>query len=286
MPEKISVKVFKVEGEVNTDDLSPAKYAWSRPDIPLHALSMGETRFPGGINTIKEFRDEGNGVAFVADVVGTGSSRKSATNSLLWHIGEDIPFVPNKRKGGIVIGSLIAPIFFNTVEDSGGLPIMCDVTKMKTGDIITINTRTETVTSETGEIIASFKFQPATIKDEYRAGGRLSLIIGRALTDKARKQLCMAEADFFTTLENPSPKEGQGYSLAQKIVGKACNVDGVLPGSACEPKMTTVGSQDTTGPMTADELKELACLEFHSDLFMQSFCHTAAYPKLTDVKMH
>jgi len=286
MPEKISVKVFKVEGEVNTDDLSPAKYAWSRPDIPLHALSMGETRFPDGKNKIKEFRDEGNGVAFVADVVGTGSSRKSATNSLLWHIGEDIPFVPNKRKGGIVIGSLIAPIFFNTVEDSGGLPIMCDVTEMKTGDIITINTRTETVTSETGETIASFKFQPATIKDEYRAGGRLSLIIGRALTDKARKELCMAEADFFTTLENPSPKEGQGYSLAQKIVGKACNVDGVLPGSACEPKMTTVGSQDTTGPMTADELKELACLEFHSDLFMQSFCHTAAYPKLTDVKMH
>ncbi|NQT79800.1 MAG: bifunctional aconitate hydratase 2/2-methylisocitrate dehydratase [Candidatus Aminicenantes bacterium] len=286
MPEKMSVKVFKVEGEVNTDDLSPAKYAWSRPDIPLHALSMGETRFPGGINKIKEFRDEGNGVAFVADVVGTGSSRKSATNSLLWHIGEDIPFVPNKRKGGIVIGSLIAPIFFNTVEDSGGLPIMCDVTKMKTGDIITINTRTETVTSETGETIASFKFQPATIKDEYRAGGRLSLIIGRALTDKARKELCMAEADFFNTLENPSPKEGQGYSLAQKIVGKACNVDGILPGSACEPKMTTVGSQDTTGPMTADELKELACLEFHSDLFMQSFCHTAAYPKLTDVKMH
>lgn len=286
MPEKMSVKVFKVEGEVNTDDLSPAKYAWSRPDIPLHALSMGETRFPGGINKIKEFRDEGNGVAFVADVVGTGSSRKSATNSLLWHIGEDIPFVPNKRKGGIVIGSLIAPIFFNTVEDSGGLPIMCDVTKMKTGDTITINTRTETITSETGETIASFKFQPATIKDEYRAGGRLSLIIGRALTDKARKELCMAEADFFTTLENPSPKEGQGYSLAQKIVGKACNVGGVLPGSACEPKMTTVGSQDTTGPMTADELKELACLEFHSDLFMQSFCHTAAYPKLTDVKMH
>ncbi|MGB2763923.1 MAG: bifunctional aconitate hydratase 2/2-methylisocitrate dehydratase [Candidatus Aminicenantaceae bacterium] len=286
MPEKMSVKVFKVEGEVNTDDLSPAKYAWSRPDIPLHALSMGETRFPGGINKIKEFRDEGNGVAFVADVVGTGSSRKSATNSLLWHIGEDIPFVPNKRKGGIVIGSMIAPIFFNTVEDSGGLPIKCDVTKMKTGDIITINTKTETVISETGETIASFKFQPATIKDEYRAGGRLSLIIGRALTDKARKELCMAEADFFTTLENPSPKEGQGYSLAQKIVGKACNVDGVLPGSACEPKMTTVGSQDTTGPMTADELKELACLEFQSDLFMQSFCHTAAYPKLTDVKMH
>ncbi|MGB2844233.1 MAG: bifunctional aconitate hydratase 2/2-methylisocitrate dehydratase [Candidatus Aminicenantaceae bacterium] len=286
MPEKMSVKVFKVEGEVNTDDLSPAKYAWSRPDIPLHALSMGETRFPGGINKIKEFRDEGNGVAFVADVVGTGSSRKSSTNSLLWHIGEDIPFVPNKRKGGIVIGSMIAPIFFNTVEDSGGLPIKCDVTKMKTGDIITINTKTETVISETGETIASFKFQPATIKDEYRAGGRLSLIIGRALTDKARKELCMAEADFFTTLENPSPKEGQGYSLAQKIVGKACNVDGVLPGSACEPKMTTVGSQDTTGPMTADELKELACLEFQSDLFMQSFCHTAAYPKLTDVKMH
>jgi len=286
VPGKISAKVLKVDGEVNTDDLSPAKYAWSRPDIPLHALSMGETRFPGGIETIREFRNEGQRVAFVADVVGTGSSRKSATNSLLWHIGEDILFVPNKRKEGVVIGSLIAPIFFNTVEDSGGLPIMCDVTKMKTGDVITIDTESGTITNEAGDTIASFEFQPASIKDEHRAGGRLNLIIGRSLTAKARKVLGLAEADFFTILDNPSAKEGQGYSLAQKIVGKACAVIGMLPGSACEPKMTTVGSQDTTGPMTADELKELACMEFQSDLFMQSFCHTAAYPKLEDVKMH
>lgn len=285
-PEKFSLKVFKVEEETNTDDLSPAKYAWSRSDIPLHALSMGETRFPGGIDTVKNFRDKGYQVVFVGDVVGTGSSRKSATNSLMWHIGEDIPYVPNKRRGGIVIGGLIAPIFFNTVEDSGGLPIMCDVTKMKIGENITINTRLGTITMESGETLASFEFQPATLKDEYRAGGRLLLIIGRSLTAKARKILGISEANFFTSLENPSPKEDQGYSQAQKIVGNAVNKNGVLPGSACEPKMTTVGSQDTTGTMTADELKELACMEFQSDLFMQSFCHTAAYPKLLDVRMH
>ncbi|MGD8536270.1 MAG: bifunctional aconitate hydratase 2/2-methylisocitrate dehydratase [Candidatus Aminicenantes bacterium] len=284
-PEKIPVKVFKVEGEVNTDDLSPAKYAWSRPDIPLHALSMGETRFPGGIETIKEFRDDAH-VAFVADVVGTGSSRKSATNSLLWHIGEDIPYVPNKRRGGVVLGSIIAPIFFNTVEDSGGLPLMCDVARINTGDTLTIDTESGSILSESGETIASFEFQPVTLKDEYRAGGRLFLIIGRSLTEKARKTLGMPEADFFTKLENPSAKKGQGYSLAQKVVGQACEMEGVLPGSAVEPKMTTVGSQDTTGPMTADELKELACMEFQSDMFMQSFCHTAAYPKLADVQMH
>ena len=286
MPERISVRVFKVEGEVNTDDLSPAKYAWSRPDIPLHALSMGETRFPGGIDAIYRFRDEGYRVAFAADVVGTGSSRKSATNSLLWHIGEEIPYVPNKRRGGIVLGGLIAPIFFNTVEDSGGLPIMCNVAKMQSGDLITIETDSGTVKNEAGEAIASFQFQPSTLKDEYRAGGRLALIIGRSLTTKARKALGMPEADFFSKIKNPVPREGQAYSLAQKIVGKACGTEGVLPGSAVEPKMTTVGSQDTTGPMTADELKELACMEFQSDLFMQSFCHTAAYPKSADVKMH
>ena len=285
-PEKLSLKVFKVDGEVNTDDLSPAKYAWNRPDIPFHALSMGETRFPGGIDTIRKFRNEGHRVAFVADVVGTGSSRKSATNSLLWHIGEDIPFVPNKRKEGVVIGSLIAPIFFNTVEDSGGLPLVCDVAKMKTGDILSIDTKSQTIANEAGEIIASFEFQPATIKDEYRAGGRLSLIIGRSLTAKARQALGKDEADFFTILERPTPEPGQGYSLAQKIVEKACGLEGILPGAACEAKMTTVGSQDTTGPMTADELKELACMEFQADLFMQSFCHTAAYPKPADVKMH
>ena len=284
-PEKLFVRVFKVEGEVNTDDLSPAQYAWSRPDIPLHALSMGETRFPAGIEAIREFGAEAR-VAFVADVVGTGSSRKSATNSLFWHIGEDIPYVPNKRRGGVVLGGLIAPIFFNTVEDSGGLPLMCDVKKIKTGDLLTIDAESGNIMSENGETISSFEFQPATLKDEYRAGGRLFLIIGRSLTEKARKELGMPEADFFAKLENPSPKKGQGYSLAQKIVGKACGLDGVLPGSAVEPKMTTVGSQDTTGPMTADELKELACMEFQSDLFMQSFCHTAAYPKPADVKMH
>lgn len=285
-PEKLSLKVFKVDGEVNTDDLSPAKYAWNRPDIPFHALSMGETRFPGGIDTIRKFRNEGHRVAFVADVVGTGSSRKSATNSLLWHIGEDIPFVPNKHKEGVVIGSLIAPIFFNTVEDSGGLPLVCDVAKMKTGDILSIDTKFQTIANEAGEVIASFEFQPATIKDEYRAGGRLSLIIGRSLTAKARQALGKDEADFFTILERPTPEPGQGYSLAQKIVEKACGLEGILPGAACDVKMTTVGSQDTTGPMTADELKELACMEFQADLFMQSFCHTAAYPKPADVKMH
>jgi aconitate hydratase 2/2-methylisocitrate dehydratase len=285
-PEKLSLKVFKVDGEVNTDDLSPAKYAWNRPDIPFHALSMGETKFPGGIDTIREFRNEGHRVAFVADVVGTGSSRKSATNSLLWHIGEDIPFVPNKHKEGVVIGSLIAPIFFNTVEDSGGLPLVCDVAKMKTGDILSIDTKSQTIANEAGDVIASFEFQPATIKDEYRAGGRLSLIIGRSLTAKARQALGKDEADFFTILERPTPEPGRGYSLAQKIVEKACGLEGILPGAACDVKMTTVGSQDTTGPMTADELKELACMEFQADLFMQSFCHTAAYPKPADVKMH
>ncbi len=286
LPEKIRLKVFKVEGETNTDDLSPAKHAWSRPDIPFHALSMGETRFPGGIEAIKNLREQGHRVAFVGDVVGTGSSRKSATNSLLWHIGEDIPFVPNKRRGGVVVGGLIAPIFFNTVEDSGGLPIVCDVIKMKTGNTIIIDTKSGKILNEAGQTIASFEFKPETILDEFRAGGRLSLIIGRSLTAKARKALGMPEADFFKTLKSSSPKKGQGYSLAQKIVGKACGKEGILPGAACEPRMTTVGSQDTTGPMTADELKELACMEFQSDFFMQSFCHTAAYPKLADVKMH
>ena len=285
-PEKFTLRVFKVEGEINTDDLSPAKYAWSRPDIPLHALSMGERRFPEGIEAIKKLRDQGERVVFVGDVVGTGSSRKSACNSLMWHIGEDIPYVPNKRREGVVIGGLIAPIFFNTVEDSGGLPIICDVSEIKSGDKITIDTKSQIILNEAGERITSFKFQPATIKDEYRAGGRLNLIISRSLMGKARKVLGMDEVNFSTKLDWPSPSKEQGYSLAQKIVGKACGVKGVLPGTACEPKMATVGSQDTTGPMTADELKELACMEFQTGLFMQSFCHTAAYPKLPDVKMH
>jgi aconitate hydratase 2/2-methylisocitrate dehydratase len=285
-PEKIVLKVFKVDGEINTDDFSPAGHAPTRPDIPLHAQSMGQTRFPGGNETIRKFREAGHRVVFVGDVVGTGSSRKSACNSLMWHIGEDIPFVPNKRRAGVVIGGLIAPIFFNTVEDSGGLPIMCDVAALRTGDIITIDTKAGQVLDEAGRVLAGFAWKPPTLKDEFRAGGRLNLIIGRQLTAKARKTLGLPEADFFTTVENPKPKPDQAYTLAQKILGRACGLPGVLPGTACEPRMTTVGSQDTTGPMTADELKELACLEFQADLFMQSFCHTAAYPKPADAKMH
>ncbi|MCX7974582.1 MAG: bifunctional aconitate hydratase 2/2-methylisocitrate dehydratase [Candidatus Aminicenantes bacterium] len=286
IPEKIVLKVFKVDGEINTDDLSPAKHAWSRADIPLHALSMGETRFPGGIEVIKQFRAEGYKVAFVGDVVGTGSSRKSACNSLMWHIGEDIPYVPNKRRGGVVLANLIAPIFFNTTEDSGGLPLMTEVSALKTGEVITLNTKEGTISNDWGEIIAHFEFKPPTLRDEFRAGGRLNLIIGRDLTNRARRVLGWGEADFFIKVDNPKPKPGQGYTLAQKIVGRACGLEGVLPGTACEPKMTTVGSQDTTGPMTMEELKELACLQFQTEFFMQSFCHTAAYPKLADVRMH
>jgi aconitate hydratase 2/2-methylisocitrate dehydratase len=284
--EEFTVRVFKVDGETNTDDLSPAGDAWSRPDIPLHALSMGQTRFPGGIETIAEWRREGSRVAFVGDVVGTGSSRKSATNSLLWHIGEDIPAVPNKRRSGIVVGGVIAPIFFNTVQDSGGLPLIADVTRLRMGEIVTIHTKKGQIIGESGDVLATFKITPNTLADEFRAGGRIPMIIGRSLTAKAREALGMKEIDLFIKPENPSPAKNQAYTLAQKIVGKACGLPGVLPGTACEPKMTTVLSQDTTGPMTADELKELACLTFQSPLFMQSFCHTAAYPKPADVKMH
>jgi aconitate hydratase 2/2-methylisocitrate dehydratase len=247
---------------------------------------MGQTRFPGGLETIRKFREDGHRVVFVGDVVGTGSSRKSACNSLMWHIGEDIPFVPNKRRAGVVMGGLIAPIFFNTTEDSGGLPIMCDVTGLRTGDVIAVDTKASQVEDAAGKVLSTFEWKPPTIRDEFRAGGRLTLIIGRQLTAKARRTLGLPEAGFFTSIENPVPKPGQGYTLAQKIVGRACRLPGVLPGTACEPHMTTVGSQDTTGPMTADELKELACLEFQADLFMQSFCHTAAYPKPADAKMH
>ena len=285
-PEKLVLTVFKVDGEINTDDFSPAGHAPTRPDIPLHAQSMGQTRFPGGNDVMREFREEGRRVAFVGDVVGTGSSRKSACNSLMWHIGEDIPFVPNKRRAGVVIGGLIAPIFFNTTEDSGGLPLMADVTRMKTGDVITLDFKAGVILGPDGREISKLEIKPPTLKDEFRAGGRLALIIGRQLTAKARKALGLGEAPFFTVVENPKPKPNQGYTLAQKIVGRACGVAGVLPATACEPHMTTVGSQDTTGPMTADELKELACLEFQADLFMQSFCHTAAYPKPADAKVH
>jgi len=286
IPEEIKVKIFKVDGETNTDDLSPAGDAWSRPDIPLHALSMGKTRFPGGIETIAEWREQGHRVAFAGDVVGTGSSRKSAANSVLWHIGENIPAVPNKRRDGIVIGGVIAPIFFNTVQDSGGLPLIADVTKLDMGDVVTINTRKGEITGPSGDVLCTFRITPSTLADDFRAGGRIPLIIGRSLTSKARRALAMDETTIFIKSENPIPAEDQAYTQAQKIVGKACGLPGVLPGTACEPLMTTVLSQDTTGPMTADELKELACLTFQSPLFLQSFCHTAAYPKPADVKMH
>ena len=286
VPAAIKVKVYKVEGEINTDDFSPAGDAWSRPDIPLHSLAMGKSRFPEGNSTIAKFRADGFQVAFVGDVVGTGSSRKSACNSVLWAIGNEIPCVPNKKSGGVIIGGVIAPIFFNTAQDSGALPIKTDVSKLNTGDVIIIDTVTGEIKSEEGEILSTFKLSPNTVPDEFRAGGRIPLIIGRALTDQARAALGLSATDIFTLPVNPIPKDDQGYSLAQKMVGKACGVTGILPGTACEPKMTTVGSQDTTGPMTADELKELACLKFLAPLYMQSFCHTAAYPKPADVKMH
>jgi aconitate hydratase 2/2-methylisocitrate dehydratase len=286
VPATIKVKVYKVEGEINTDDFSPAGDAWSRPDIPLHSLAMGKTRFPDGNKTIAQYRADGFQVAFVGDVVGTGSSRKSACNSVLWAIGNEIPCVPNKKTGGVIIGGVIAPIFFNTAQDSGALPIKTDVSKLNTGDVIVIDTVKGEIKSEAGELLSTFKLSPNTVPDEFRAGGRIPLIIGRAITDKARTTLGLGATDIFTLPVNPVPKAGQGYSLAQKMVGKACGVTGILPNTACEPKMTTVGSQDTTGPMTADELKELACLKFLAPMYMQSFCHTAAYPKPADVKMH
>jgi aconitate hydratase 2/2-methylisocitrate dehydratase len=286
MPESIRVKIFRVEGEINTDDFSPASDAWSRPDIPLHALSMGTSRFPGGLQTIAAWRGAGHQVAFVGDVVGTGSSRKSACNSLLWHIGEDIPGVPNKRRGGVIIGGAIAPIFFNTAQDSGALPIRAEVDKLEHGDEVIIEPFAGRILDDAGHVLTRFDLVPNTLPDEYRAGGRIPLIIGRALTDRARQALHKEPSAFFTLPDNPVPLPDQRYTLAQKLVGKACGLPGVLPGTACEPRMTTVGSQDTTGPMTADELKELACLKFQAPLFMQSFCHTSAYPKPTDVTMH
>ena len=271
-PKQIKLKVFKVEGEINTDDFSPASEAFTRSDIPLHALAMGKAKFAGGTETIAEWRKLGHTVAFAGDVVGTGSSRKSAVNSLMWHIGDDIAFVPNKRRGGVVLGGVIAPIFYNTLQDSGGLPIIYDVAKLKNGDEITIDTQNSDL-------------KPATLKNEYRAGGRINLIIGKALTEKARAFLGMPESKgIFAEIPKTEHKKGQGYTLAQKIVGKACGVSGVLPGESVEAKMTTVGSQDTTGPMTADELTELACLKFQTPMFMQSFCHTNAYPKAADIK--
>ncbi len=285
VPETIKVKVFRVDGEINTDDFSPAGDAATRPDIPLHSLAMGKTKFPKGLETIAGYRAEGFEVAFVGDVVGTGSSRKSACNSVQWAIGEDIPCVPNKRNGGVIIGGVIAPIFFNTAEDSGALPIKADVSKLKMGDVVVVDTKQGQIRTEAGEVLTGFTLSPDSIRDEFQAGGRIPLIIGRALTDRARKALKKGPATTFVVKSNPPAKKGQGYSLGQKMVGQACGLPGALPGWYVEPKMTTVGSQDTTGPMTADELKELACLKFQAPMVMQSFCHTAAYPKAADVKM-
>jgi aconitate hydratase 2/2-methylisocitrate dehydratase len=285
LAEEIRAVVFKVPGETNTDDLSPAQEAWSRPDIPQHAKAMLANKMPEALDTIAKLKERGLPVAYVGDVVGTGSSRKSAINSVQWHLGQDIPYIPNKRTGGIVLGAKIAPIFFNTAEDSGALPIQCDVSAMNSGDVIVIHTRRGEVTDEAGKVIATFKLEPLTLADEVRAGGRIPLIIGRGLTGRAREALGLAPSDLFVLPVQPKDT-GKGYTLAQKMVGRACGVAGVRPGTYCEPRMTTVGSQDTTGGMTRDELKELACLGFSADLVMQSFCHTAAYPKAVDIRLH
>lgn len=288
VPEKLTVTVFKVSGETNTDDLSPAPDAWSRPDIPLHAKAMLKMPREGITNAeqqINELKTKGFPVAYVGDVVGTGSSRKSATNSVLWHMGNDIPFIPNKREGGVCIGGKIAPIFFNTMEDSGALPFEGDVTAMAMGDVIDIYVYDGVVKRhDSDEVLCKFESKTEVILDEVRAGGRIPLIIGRGLTDRARKALGMAASTVFRRPVNVKDS-GKGFTLAQKIVGKACGVAGVRSHTYCEPHMTTVGSQDTTGPMTRDELKDLACLGFSADLVLQSFCHTAAYPKPVDVTM-
>jgi aconitate hydratase 2/2-methylisocitrate dehydratase len=301
LPRSITVSIFKVGGETNTDDLSPAPDAWSRPDIPLHALAMLKNPRPGivpeeegkrgPVRFIEELRARGHLVAYAGDVVGTGSSRKSATNSVLWFTGEDIPFVPNKRYGGVCLGAKIAPIFYNTMEDAGALPIELDVSRMEMGDVIELRPY-EGKALKNGEVIAEFKVKSDVLFDEVRAGGRIPLIIGRGLTAKARAALALPPSTLFRLPQEPA-NTGRGYTLAQKIVGRACGLPeangdqlGVRPGTYCEPHMTSVGSQDTTGPMTRDELKDLACLGFSADLVMQSFCHTAAYPKPVDVKMH
>ncbi|AIL61782.1 bifunctional aconitate hydratase 2/2-methylisocitrate dehydratase [Pseudomonas alkylphenolica] len=294
--EKYSLTVFKVPGETNTDDLSPAPDAWSRPDIPLHALAMLKMardginlEQPGAIGPLKQIeavKAKGFPVAYVGDVVGTGSSRKSATNSVLWFFGDDIPFVPNKRAGGFCFGNKIAPIFYNTMEDAGALPIEFDVSNLSMGDVIDVYPHAGKVCKHgSDEVITTFELKTPVLLDEVRAGGRIPLIVGRGLTDKARTELGLPVSELFKKPEQPADT-GKGYSLAQKMVGKACGVTGVRPGTYCEPKMTTVGSQDTTGPMTRDELKDLACLGFSADLVMQSFCHTAAYPKPVDVNTH
>nr|WP_312114948.1 bifunctional aconitate hydratase 2/2-methylisocitrate dehydratase [Moraxella sp. CTOTU47915] len=294
VPKKATYKTFKVTGETNTDDLSPAQDAWSRPDIPLHALAMlknaregivpDQDGVIGPMKQIEEMKKDGIPLAYVGDVVGTGSSRKSATNSVLWLMGDDIQGVPNKRAGGLVLGGKIAPIFFNTMEDAGSLPIEVDVSKLNMGDVFDIYPHDGKITKhDSDEVIATFELKSPTLLDEVRAGGRIPLIVGRGLTNKAREYLGLGASDIFAKPEQPVDT-GKGYTLAQKMVGKACGVEGIRPGAYCEPKMTTVGSQDTTGPMTRDELKDLACLGFSADLVMQSFCHTAAYPKPIDVE--
>lgn len=296
VPEKVTLTVFKVTGETNTDDLSPAPDAWSRPDIPIHALAMlknprdgitpDEAGLVGPVKQIEELKTNGHPLVYVGDVVGTGSSRKSATNSVLWFMGNDIPYVPNKRAGGFCLGGNIAPIFFNTMEDAGALPIELDVSRLSMGDVIDIYPfEGEVRDHNTNAVLANFKVKTDVLYDEVRAGGRIPLIIGRGLTERARAALGLEETKVF---RRPKPvlESKKGYTLAQKMVGKACGVEGVRPGTYCEPKMTTVGSQDTTGPMTRDELKDLACLGFSADLTMQSFCHTSAYPKPVDVVTH
>ena len=291
--ESIKLSVFKVTGETNTDDLSPAPDAWSRPDIPLHALAMfkmkrdgltpDEQGVTGPMKQIQELQAKGLPVAFVGDVVGTGSSRKSATNSVLWFFGEELPGVPNKRGGGICIGGNVAPIFYNTMEDAGALVFEAPVEKLNMGDVIEVRPYDGKILNEQGEVLSEFELKSDVLLDEVQAGGRINLIIGRALTAKARESLGLPASDFFRLPEVPKDT-GKGYTLAQKMVGKACGTDGIRPGTYCEPLMTTVGSQDTTGPMTRDELKDLACLGFSADLTMQSFCHTAAYPKPVDIE--
>jgi aconitate hydratase 2/2-methylisocitrate dehydratase len=287
VPDCITTTVFKVPGETNTDDLSPAPDAWSRPDIPLHAMAMYKMPRDGITNAvaqIEELKQKGHPVCLVGDVVGTGSSRKSAANSVLWHLGDDIPHIPNKRAGSVCIGGQIAPIFFNTMEDAGALPIECDVSNLNTGDVIDVYPyEGKIVRHGSDEVISTFELKTDMLLDEVQAGGRIPMIIGRGLTDRAREKLGLGPSDVFRRPVAPADS-GKGYTLAQKMVGKACGVEGVRAGTYCEPRMTTVGSQDTTGPMTRDELKDLACLGFSADLVMQSFCHTAAYPKPVDIQ--
>ena len=287
IPEQVKLTVYKVPGEINTDDLSPATDAWSRPDIPLHALAMFKMPREGldkPLETIEELKKKGNPLVFVGDVVGTGSSRKSATNSVLWHMGDEIPCIPNKKEGGFCFGSKIAPIFFNTLEDSGAFPIELDVSNMEMGQEIILEPHNgKVLDANTNEVISTFELKTEVLLDEVRANGRIPLIIGRQLTDKTREALDLEPTTIFRRPDSQDDSD-KGYTLAQKMVGKACGVTGIRPGTYCEPRMSTVGSQDTTGPMTRDELKELACLGFSADLVMQSFCHTAAYPKPVDIE--